>query len=100
VDENRVAERKKWSSDERKKGKHEDNRVRQISRRVLFWSDAGHDREHYVLEVEEGQTTAPALQTRFRLPPPRITHPDDWLPVSPGHLLKSRMRYVASPLMW
>lgn len=27
------------------------------------------------------------LQTRFRLPPPRITHPDDWLPVSPGHLL-------------
>jgi group II intron reverse transcriptase/maturase len=27
------------------------------------------------------------LQTRFRLPNPRITHPDDWLPVSPGYLL-------------
>jgi RNA-directed DNA polymerase len=27
------------------------------------------------------------LQTRFRLPDPRITHPDDWLPVSPGYLL-------------
>lgn len=27
------------------------------------------------------------LDTRFALPPPRITHPDDWLPVSPGYLL-------------
>jgi hypothetical protein len=27
------------------------------------------------------------LPTRFRLPAPRITRPDDWLPVSPGRLL-------------
>ncbi len=27
------------------------------------------------------------LQHRFILPAPRITHPDDWLPVSPGNLL-------------
>lgn len=28
------------------------------------------------------------LQTVYVLPLPRITHPDDWLPVSPGHLLR------------
>ena len=27
------------------------------------------------------------VDTHFALPTPRITHPDDWLPVSPGYLL-------------
>jgi len=27
------------------------------------------------------------LDQHFALSPPRITHPDNWLPVSPGYLL-------------
>jgi group II intron reverse transcriptase/maturase len=33
------------------------------------------------------QVVVALVDTHFVLPTPRITHPDDWLPVSPGYLL-------------